>query len=246
MLEALLKLVEQNAEIAFIIVFLVAFAESLAVIGLFIPGWLLLVGIGGLIGQEVVNFYVISFAAFLGAVIGEYLSFYLGYHYHQAILNMPLVAKRKTITDYAREFFTKHGVVGVFIGRFLGPTRAFVPFIAGISQMNKKTFIWVNISSAMIWAPINLIPGILVGAAYQLESEQANQILMFLVFIAIAVVLVGHYVKKILRDNLSTDHWLKLKLVLSAAVLFVSVAIFVQHPIWQDFVGIIKTILTKL
>jgi len=179
--ESLLNLVHQYAEWAWLIVFVIAFAESMAIIGLLIPGWALLLGIGTMIGADLLQFFPIVTSAYLGAVIGEYLSFYVGYHYHEPILKWKYLARHQGLIDQSREFFDKHGAAGVFFGRFIGPIRAVIPLIAGISEMPKRTFFWVNLTSGVIWAPLYLIPGILIGAAYNLNSETSTALIFILV-----------------------------------------------------------------
>jgi len=185
--ESILQSIQQHSEFAWLIVFLIAFIESMAIIGLAMPGWVLLVGIGTMIGADVLQFWPIVISAYLGAVIGEYLSFHVGYHYHEIILKWKFVARHETLIEKSKIFFKKHGAAGVFFGRFVGPVRAVIPLIAGISEMPKRTFFWVNLSSGLIWAPLYLIPGILVGAAFSLENEVSASLLFILVIIGLVL-----------------------------------------------------------
>jgi membrane protein DedA with SNARE-associated domain len=45
----------------------------------------------------------------------------------------------------------------------MGPVRAFVPLIAGITAMKAARFQTANIGSALIWVPVMLAPGYLAG-----------------------------------------------------------------------------------
>ncbi len=185
--DSILNSIQQHAEWAWLVVFIIAFAESMAIIGLLVPGWALLLGIGTLIGADVLEFFPIVVSAYLGAVIGEYLSFYVGYHYHEPILKWKLIARHQHLIESTREFFEKHGATGVFFGRFIGPIRAVIPLVAGISEMPKRTFFWVNLTSGIIWAPLYLIPGILVGAAYNLDREVSTAIVFIFTILALVL-----------------------------------------------------------
>lgn len=185
LVDSTLLFIEQHAQWAWLVVFLIAFIESIAIVGLVLPGWALLLGVGTLIGTDVLDFYPTVLAAYFGAVLGEYFSFWLGYHYHEAILKWRWIAKHQTLIERSRTFFDKHGATGVFIGRFIGPIRAVIPLIAGISEMRRRTFFWVNIISGLLWAPFYLIPGILVGASFELDKETNSMLLFFLVLVAI-------------------------------------------------------------
>lgn len=178
--DSIILSIQQNSEWAWLIVFVVAFIESLAIVGLFIPGYVLLVGIGTLIGLDVLNFMPMALSAYIGAVLGEYLSYYLGYHYHENILKWPFIAKQHKLINQSKIFFKKHGAVGLFFGRFLGPVRAVIPLVAGIAEMPKRTFFWVNIISGMIWAPLYLIYGLLIGAAVSIDQEMSLSLLLIM------------------------------------------------------------------
>jgi len=181
----ILQAIQNNTEWAWLVVFIIAFAESLAIIGLMVPGWLLLVGIGTLIGADILPFYPIVLSAYCGAVLGEYLSYLLGYHYHQSILDWRLFQSHETLLKKAKVFFERYGTAGVFFGRFIGPLRAVIPFSAGVFQMKKSTFAWVNLSSGLIWAPLYLMPGILAGAAYKLDKQTGIESLLIILLIVL-------------------------------------------------------------
>jgi len=187
MTDSLLQIIQQHIFWAWLIIFLIAFAESMAIVGLFVPGWAFLVGVGGMIGADLIGFYPVVIAAYLGAVAGESLSFYLGIYYKPQILAWPYLSKHKKWLHKSEDFFEKHGGKGVFFGRFIGPVRAFIPLVAGLSGMSRKVFFWVNMSSALIWAPFYLIPGILIGAAVKIDQQVAGSFLLLLVMIALVI-----------------------------------------------------------
>jgi hypothetical protein len=53
----------------------------------------------------------------------------------------------------------------VFLARFTAVVRAFVPLLAGILRMSTRHFYVANILSALVWAPMHVFPGVLVGLA---------------------------------------------------------------------------------
>ena len=58
-----------------------ALAESLAIIGVLIPGVIILFGAGTLIGAGVIDFWSSCLWAIIGAIIGDGLSYWLGHHF---------------------------------------------------------------------------------------------------------------------------------------------------------------------
>lgn len=248
--ESILQVIQQNSEWAWLIVFFIAFIESMAIVGLFMPGWILLVGIGTMIGADLLEFLPIVISAYLGAVIGEYLSYQVGYHYHETILKWKIVAKHQKLIDNSRVFFEKHGAAGVFFGRFIGPVRAVMPLIAGISEMPKKTFFWVNISSGIIWAPIYLIPGILIGAAYDLDKEIATFLLFILSLVGLVLWMAIKQSKimlAVLNGRLQRDlRFAKMNVILAWLILIVLLVILKQSVYFEFIQAIFVVLWSKL
>jgi membrane protein DedA with SNARE-associated domain len=246
MIHNIISFIESHAEWATVIVFLIAFIESFVVIGLFLPGWVLLLSIGGLIGADVLNFYSIVIAAYFGAVLGEYISFHLGYYYHQQILEWPFVAKHQKLIKYSHDFFDKHGTSGVFIGRFFGPARSFIPFIAGVCEMSKHKFFWVNAFSGLLWAPLYLIPGILAGAAFKLDQEQSYYLLLTLVVIGIGFGLVYKFNRVLFHPDNQPRFLILIKALLSWIIVIYMLIIFMRSPLWALAKNILSVVWSKL
>ncbi len=254
MIEYLLSVIENYSQIAWLIILLVAFAESMAIVGLFVPGWLLLVGAGTLIGADTLSFYPIMFAAYIGAVVGEYMSFYLGVKYQNNILNNTWFKKHNQLIEQSRNFFHNYGAIGVFIGRFFGPTRAFLPLMAGISGMKNATFIWINITSGLIWAPLYLIPGILIGAAFNLDPDEAKYLLGIIFLISLVIYFAYKNTLKLVKtlNNYSTSNNNKikfldaLKLLLWWAIVGCCMFIFITSTYWNLLKKILVILFQKL
>lgn len=248
--ESILQTIQQNAEWAWLIVFLIAFIESLAIFGLFMPGWVLLVGIGTMIGADILEFLPIVISAYFGAVIGEYLSFHAGYHYHEKILSWSFVARHQRLIEQSKIFFQKHGAAGVFFGRFIGPVRAVIPLVAGISEMPKRSFFWVNITSGIIWAPLYLIPGILIGATVSLDREISSSLIIVLLVIGLVLWMAISQSKKsikVIKGNQEANRqFLAINLVLVWAVLMVLVIILIKSTYWDILKDIFAVVWSKI
>jgi membrane protein DedA with SNARE-associated domain len=155
-----LEFVRQHHNWAALIVFVLAFGESLAFVSLILPFWAMLVGIGTVIGAaDPLIFWTIVSAAAIGAALGDWLSYWLGYHYHAQIQAMWPLRDHPKLLENGHKFFRKWGVWAVVIGRFSGPLRASVPIVAGITEMPWLRFQIANWSSAFLWAFVLLSPG---------------------------------------------------------------------------------------
>ncbi len=157
----ILELVRLYPNWTALIVLALAFGESLAFVSLIFPFWGIMVfGIGPLLGaSDALNFWTVVSAAAVGAALGDWLSYWLGYHYHYQIQAMWPLKNHPDLIKRGRIFFKRWGAWAIVIGRFLGPLRASVPIVAGITEMPRLLFQIANWSSAFLWAAVLLAPG---------------------------------------------------------------------------------------
>ena len=141
------------------ICFALAFGESLAFVSFLLPATVVLVAVGGLVGQAGLAFLPVFAASALGAALGDWLSFWLGRRFEDRIAGMWPLSRHPELLARARGYVDRWGALGVFAGRFLGPLRATVPLIAGLAAMPPLPFQAANWSSALAWAFLVLAPG---------------------------------------------------------------------------------------
>ena len=157
----MLSFVRQHEAWAPPIVFVLAFGESLAFVSLILRATAILFGVGGLIGAGGVGFWPIWWAAAVGAVLGDWLSYWLGRRYGYAIARIWPLSRHPDLLPRGEALFKKWGILAVFVGRFFGPLRSAMPLVAGICAMPQRPFQIANIASGMIWAVGILTPGAL-------------------------------------------------------------------------------------
>lgn len=153
---------------------LVTFGESLVVIGAFFPATALMVIAGGLAAAGVLHPVELLLWCLAGAVSGDAVSYWLGLRAGPVAWRHPLLKPRRRLVARARLFFKRHGVLSIILCRFLGPVRAFIPFIAGVTRMGQMRFQVANIVSAVIWVPIMLAPGYLAGKGFSALQNQSH------------------------------------------------------------------------
>lgn len=141
------------------IVFVLAFAESLAFLSLFIPAWGALIGIGALVGANGIPFMPVWVAGAFGAALGDWVSFWIGDKFKERVFHMWPLSTHPDMLPRAEAFVRHWGVPGIFIGRFFGPLRAAVPLVAGIFEMPYWHFQIANFTSAFVWAGVLLVFG---------------------------------------------------------------------------------------
>ena len=159
LVETTLELVKTHQEWAVPIVFLLAFGESLAFVSLLIPATIILWGIGALIGAAGLEFWPLWMGTAIGAMLGDWLSYWLGFHYHTQITGAWPLKNHPDMIERGHRLFERYGILAVFFGRFFGPLRAIVPLIAGATTMALIPFQMANVASALLWAAVVLAPG---------------------------------------------------------------------------------------
>ncbi|GAA4361699.1 DedA family protein [Kangiella marina] len=195
--------IRANPHWAGIAVFMIAFLESLAIVGLAMPGWLLLVGVGSLIGAGTLGFWPIAFFCFAGATLGQAVSYLVGVAFKDRVHHWPWVERHQNLLHRSETFFRKHGFAGILIGQFIGPIRAVISLIAGILDMPAKKFLTAVVIATLIWAPVYLMPGVVLGAALTFQKQEVVILIACLVAMAVCLWLLGGYLRQWLVYNQS-------------------------------------------
>lgn len=183
----LLKLLHQFAWLGNWIFLGLAFIESAPFVGIFIPGSTLISVGGFLASQGYLKVWDVVIFAMIGGIIGDFFSYSMGRFGGAWIKNNKII--NQNILKQGEKFFARYGNKSVFWGRFFGPLRAIIPFVAGISKMKQRPFILWNLLSAVCWSILNVFAGYFSGAIivtiFKKWSNQLNLILFILLIIAV-------------------------------------------------------------
>jgi undecaprenyl-diphosphatase len=178
--QALIDFLTQHPTLALGVVFAGALLESVAVIGTVIPGSSVVVAAGVLVGLQALDPWWVAGVAVIGATLGDGFSYWLGHRYHDALRGLWPLKTHPGLLAGGQAYFAEHGGKSVFLGRFLGPVRAIVPVVAGMSGMPMLRFTMVNVLSAIAWSAAHLLPGALFGASLQLAGAVSSRLLILL------------------------------------------------------------------
>ncbi|MBN1957851.1 MAG: phosphatase PAP2 family protein [Desulfuromonadales bacterium] len=184
---ATLNWVAHHPAVAYPAIFLIAFSESLALVGLLVPGTALMIGIGAFVGNGALSLPTTLSVAILGAIAGDGISFWLGKHYHRDITHFWPFNKYSGLLVSGESFFHRHGGKSVFLGRFVGPVRPIIPVVAGMLDMPLSNFLWVNILSAVGWAFAYIMPGVLLGSSLALVGAVSMRLSLFVLLLLLLI-----------------------------------------------------------
>lgn len=195
-IQPLIEWLRVNPQWSFFITFFISMLESLAIIGSIVPGSVTMTALGILAGSGVMAVDLTLIAATLGAMVGDNLSYAIGYYYRDNLKQIWPFSRYPGWVDYGGDFFKKHGGKSVFIGRFVGPLRSLIPVIAGMMRMKQGRFFVANFLSAVLWSIGHIMPGVLIGSASSELSTEAATRLFLLVLLALVVIWLASFLLK--------------------------------------------------
>jgi membrane-associated protein len=146
------------------IVPLAVFLETFALIGIAVPGDVIL-ALGGVYAArgdlELAIVLPLGIAAAWG---GSAAGFWLGNrHGRRVVRALPFSDRLERHIDRTRHFFRRHGGKAVVLGRFATGVAAFVPFVAGMSEMPARRFVAFMVPTVAIWATAIIMLGYVLG-----------------------------------------------------------------------------------
>jgi membrane protein DedA with SNARE-associated domain/membrane-associated phospholipid phosphatase len=138
----------------YVLVGVLAFAESGAFVGLIVPGETALIVGGVVAGQGQIDVILLIAIAWFCAVAGDLVSLTLGHRLGRAFLvkHGPKVGITEPRIEQVERFYERRGGTAIFLGRFVGLARAIQPFLAGSSGMPARRFLPSDILAAGIMA----------------------------------------------------------------------------------------------
>lgn len=172
---SVLPVVNQIGGWFYVLVVLVALLESTLLIGTFVPGTVILLFFGFTASQGDTSLFWIIVATSIGAVLGDFISYFIG-RYGSSFIKENKGILRLSHIEIGKAFFVKHGGKSVLLGRFISPLRQIIPFIAGAVHMSYRRFIYLNILGAFLWAAAYIIVGYYFGANWEFIDKIVSRV----------------------------------------------------------------------
>ena len=156
-------LAAQYPALAILIAFLASTIEAVAVLGILIPGTPILMAVAAAGAMAGLSMTPILVVAIIGAVIGDFVSYWLGHRFRFRLRAIWPFATRPSLIGHAETFFHRYGTASVAVCRFLPVLRSTVPLVAGMAGMARSRFLLANVASAFVWAPVHVVPAQFAG-----------------------------------------------------------------------------------
>lgn len=171
----------------------IVFAESGLLIGFFLPGDSLLFFAGFLASDAAFEQFgehfmpslpVVAVVCALAAIIGDQVGYMIGNRFGPSLFDRPQskLFDPKNVAK-AERFFATHGSKTIVMARFVPIVRTFVPTVAGVSNMNYRTFVVFNILGGVLWGAGITTLGFFLG---EIDTVKNNIEIAALVIVAVS------------------------------------------------------------
>ena len=167
--------------------FFASLLEALAFVGFLVPGSIAVTLLGFVASKGEMSAEVLVLCCIVGATLGDAISFFLGRNGTTIFSDSNRIFNTRHLTR-GKMFFERHGYYSVFLGRFIGGIRAFIPYVAGVFRMDVKQFFFWNIMSAIGWSLVHVYAGYFFGAAWRVAEQWSARAGLFLLVAVVFVV----------------------------------------------------------
>jgi membrane protein DedA with SNARE-associated domain len=142
-------------------------------VGTFLEGEAILIMAGFLAFQGYLHPVGVIMTSFAGSFLGDQFYFYIGRVNGKSLLRrFHFIARR---FREALRLIEKYGAFVAFISRFTYGFRIILPVILGITSLPARTFLYINLVSALAWATIFSLAGYLFGKSASLFLEDVGK-----------------------------------------------------------------------
>ncbi|VDZ80926.1 DedA family integral membrane protein [Salmonella bongori] len=252
-MQALLEhFITQSALYSLIAVLLVAFLESLALVGLILPGTVLMAGLGALIGSGELNFWHAWLVGIVGCLMGDWISFWLGWRFKKPLHRWSFMKKNKSLLDKNRTCVTSAQYVHHSGRALCWAHKAAGAMVAGMLDLPVAKFLVPNVIGCLLWPPFYFLPGILAGAAIDIPADQQSGSFKWLLLATALLLWVGGWLcwrwwrsGKAATDRLTAflprSRLLWLAPMVSGAGI-VALVMLMRHPLMPMYIDILHKV----
>lgn len=180
-------------------------AVMLESFGLPLPGETALIAFAVLASQGHYPIEVVIAVAAAAAIVGDNLGYYVGRTGGRRLLDRwgPVRRYTQKVMPRSEAIMARHGGKTVFFGRFIAILRFTAAWIAGISRMEWRKFLFFNAAGGICWATL---VGLVAYYAGNAAAEAIRQYGLVAAAVIIVILVAGfvftHYVKKRIEERL--------------------------------------------
>lgn len=167
---------------------LIIFTETGLLLGFFLPGDSLLVTAGLLASQPDfgLNVWILGAILTVAAIVGDSVGYSIGKASGPRIFTREdSLFFNKAHLLRAQAFYEKHGGKTIIIARFMPIVRTFAPVVAGVGQMQYRSFVIYNVVGGVLWVWSMLMVGYVLGRTVPGVAQHIEKVILVVIFLSI-------------------------------------------------------------
>ena len=171
----------------YVVLFVILFCETGLVVTPVLPGDSLLFAVGALasIDGSPMSLPGLLVVLGLGAVIGDAVNYAIGYRVGPKVFTSEQSRfLNKQHLARTHEFYEKYGGKTIILARFMPIIRTFAPFVAGIGKMGYGRFALFNVTGGIAWVCAFVLGGYFFGNL-PFVKENFHYVILAIIIISI-------------------------------------------------------------
>jgi membrane-associated protein len=173
------------------LLFAIIFVETGVVVMPFLPGDSLLFVVGAMCGVGLMSFPVAVAVLLVAAILGDQCNYSIGRYFGPRVFQWEQSRFfNKAAFDKAHNFYETYGGFTIIAARFMPFLRTFVPFVAGVAQMDRAKFTLFNVVGAVVWVLGICTAGYFLGS-FPWVKANLDKIIWAMILIPGLIVLAG-------------------------------------------------------
>ena len=189
------RILDQYGPWAYLIFFLIIFAETGLVVTPFLPGDTLLFAIGLFAAKGSLSLPLSLLILISAALTGDQVNYHVGKYFGARLFKNEhsKIFKRSNL-DKTHEYFERRGPSTVIFARFIPIIRTTAPFVAGMGTMEHRLFTIFSFVAALLWVGICTMAGYLFGGIPAVSNNfgLAAGGMLLLSLIPLSIEVIGH------------------------------------------------------
>jgi membrane-associated protein len=178
----------------------IIFAENGLIIGFFLPGDSLLFLSGLICATQPelldVPIEMLMLYLFLSASAGSTFGYWFGRHFgKRALERKETWLFKKKYVDVTTDFYHRHGGKTLILGRYLPIIRTFAPILAGVIQVEFKSFMFYNLLGGAMWIGTIASAGYFLGQ-FEIVKNHIDLIILGFVVVTTAILVNTYFRQK--------------------------------------------------
>ncbi|MDQ3751800.1 MAG: bifunctional DedA family/phosphatase PAP2 family protein [Actinomycetota bacterium] len=184
---------------AYVLIAIIAAAESAAFIGLVLPGEATMLLAGVLVYEGRASLPLMLVVGCAGAIAGDSVGYAVGRYFGPRLMRGRL-GRRVGLERWerAQTYLRARGARAVLIGRFVGVLRALMPAIAGSAGLPYRSFVLYSVMGASLWVTAFILLGVAAGGSWHVVERfagRASLILAGLLVVGLGLAVIARWLQ---------------------------------------------------